>query len=298
MNKSKLSLGPLLFNWDSEKFRDFYFSIADEAPVDHVYLGEVVCAKRLSSKKYLPEVIERLERAGKKVIISGLMLVLDDRDTKSMIDISGMSPEYLVEANDMSAVSMLWGQNHAIGPFINIYNEATLQYYEGGGANRISLPPELPAESLRALAKVASSELEVQVFGRLPLAISSRCYHARAHKLNKDGCQYVCDKDPDGLTVDTMDGQKFMTINGLQTLSYTYCNLMAELTELEEMGINNFRLSPHDVDMVAVSQIFRDRLDGKIDVTQANDALEAEMFAIEFSNGYYHNVAGLKQVEA
>lgn len=296
MNKSSLSLGPLLFNWDSDKIRDFYFAIADEAPVDYVYLGEVVCSKRLAGKSYLPEVIERLEKAGKKVILSGLMLVLDNRDMQVMEDLAAMAPKYLIEANDMSVVSMLWGQSHAIGPFINIYNEATLKYYEGGGARRISLPPELPASSLRLLAKVATSALEVQVFGRLPLAISSRCYHARTHKLNKDGCQYVCGHDPDGLTVNTMDGQRFLTINGMQTLSYSYANLMAELPELEDMGINNFRLSPHDVDMVSVCQVFRDRLDGKIDLKQANEALEAEMIAPCFSNGYYHGVAGLKRV--
>ncbi len=296
MNKSKLSLGPLLFNWNSDKIRDFYFAIADEAPVDHVYLGEVVCSKRIAGKNYMLEAIERLENAGKKVIISGLMLVLDDRDLRVMADIAEMASDYLIEANDMSAVSLLWGKEHAIGPFINIYNEATLKYYEAGGAKRISLASELPASSLRTLAAVATAELEVQVFGRLPLAISSRCYHARAHKLNKDGCQYVCNRDPDGLSVDTMDGQKFLAINGLQTLSYTYCSLLAELPEMAEMGINNFRLSPHDVDMVRVSQVFRDRLDGKIDAAQANDALEAEMFAIEFSNGYYHGEAGLKQI--
>ncbi len=297
MNNAKLSLGPLLFNWDSDKIRDFYFAIADEAPIDYVYLGEVVCAKRLAGKNYLPEVVERLDNAGKKIIFSGLMLVLDNRDMTALESVAAMAPEYLIEANDMSAVSMLWQQNHAIGPFINIYNEATLKYYEDGGATRISLPPELPAKSLRALAKVARSELEVQIFGRLPLAISSRCYHARAHKLHKDGCQYVCEKDPDGMTVDTMDGQKFLTINGLQTLSYSYCNLMAELPELGQMGIQNFRLSPHDVDMVKVSRIYRNRLDGKIDLEEANDILEAEMFATRFSNGYYHDEPGQKQVE-
>lgn len=298
MNKAKLSLGPLLFNWDSDKIRDFYFAIADEAPVDHVYLGEVVCAKRLAGKYYLPDVIERLEKAGKKVILSGLMLVLDDRDIKVMEDIVAMAPDYLIEANDMSTVSLLRGQDHAIGPFVNIYNEASLKYHEANGAVRISLAPELPASSLRVLAKVAESELDVQIFGRMPLAISARCYHARVHKLHKDGCQYVCDRDPDGLTVDTMDGQHFLAINGLQTLSHSYCNLMAELPELSQMGIQNFRLSPHDVDMVKVCRVYRDRLDGKTDLEQANDILQTEMFAIEFSNGYYHGVAGLKQVEA
>ena len=37
----ELTLGPVLFNWQPERWRDFYFRIADEAPVTAVYLGEV-----------------------------------------------------------------------------------------------------------------------------------------------------------------------------------------------------------------------------------------------------------------
>ena len=40
-----LTLGTLLHNWPADRRRDFYFRIADEAPVDTVCLGEVVCAK-------------------------------------------------------------------------------------------------------------------------------------------------------------------------------------------------------------------------------------------------------------
>ena len=43
---AKLTLGPVLFNWRPESWRDFYFRIADEAPVATVYLGETVCSKR------------------------------------------------------------------------------------------------------------------------------------------------------------------------------------------------------------------------------------------------------------
>ena len=43
---SELTLGPVLFNWQPERWRDFYFRIADEAPVATVYLGEAVCSKR------------------------------------------------------------------------------------------------------------------------------------------------------------------------------------------------------------------------------------------------------------
>ncbi len=33
----ELTLGPVLFNWAAD--RDFYFRVADEAPLDIVYLG-------------------------------------------------------------------------------------------------------------------------------------------------------------------------------------------------------------------------------------------------------------------
>jgi hypothetical protein len=43
---TELTLGPNLFNWAPDKWRDFYFRIADEAPVSVVYLGETICSKR------------------------------------------------------------------------------------------------------------------------------------------------------------------------------------------------------------------------------------------------------------
>lgn len=296
-NAAKLSLGPLLFNWDADKTRDFYFEVADEAPVDTVYVGEVVCSKRGHGKDYLPDVIERLEKAGKEVIISSLALIMNDKDMAFLESHVEMSPDYLVEANDLSAIEFLRGQDHAIGPFVNIYNEATLRYFEKGGAKRISLPHELPCSSLKALAASAqTAELEVQVFGRLPLAISARCYHARSHNLNKSGCQYVCDRDADGLTVDTMDGVPFLAINGLQTMSYTYCNLINELDEMRGMGIKHFRLSPHDVDMVKIARLYRDCLDHKITSEEATAILEDEVFSAEFSNGFYYGEAGRDQI--
>ncbi|MGE0109951.1 MAG: U32 family peptidase, partial [Bdellovibrionales bacterium] len=33
MNAQKLTLGPLVYNWQPETRRDFYFRIADEAPL-------------------------------------------------------------------------------------------------------------------------------------------------------------------------------------------------------------------------------------------------------------------------
>ena len=41
----KLAVGPLLYLWDRGTALDFYAELCD-APVDIVYLGEVVCSKR------------------------------------------------------------------------------------------------------------------------------------------------------------------------------------------------------------------------------------------------------------
>ena len=59
--KAQLTLGPLLYHWSPERRRDFYFKIADEAPVDCVYLGEVICSKR---EPFFVESFDEVSRAG------------------------------------------------------------------------------------------------------------------------------------------------------------------------------------------------------------------------------------------
>ncbi len=289
---AKLSLGPLLFNWDAEDKRDFYFRIADEAPLDTVHIGEVVCSKRASFfDPYLSEVVERLRRGGKQVVHSTLALIMSDREMDSVRALANQR-DLLVEANDIGSAALLAGRAHVIGPFVNVYNEGTLEYLARQGASRVSLPWELSSQSLAALAKSTAVELEVQVFGRVPLAISARCYHARAHGLHKDGCQYVCAEDADGMSVETLDGEGFLAVNGTQTLSHSVCNLIEALGELQEMGIRAFRLWPHAVDMIAVSQVFRDVLDGNKTSHDGRRRLEALAGFAPFANGFYHGKEG------
>ena len=79
----QLSLGPVLYNWAPERWRDFYFRIADEAPLDVVAVGEIVCSKRSSFfAPHLPAVIERLQHAGKKVLLGSLVLVSQRRERR------------------------------------------------------------------------------------------------------------------------------------------------------------------------------------------------------------------------
>jgi len=294
MTSSELTLGPVLFNWSPEKWRDFYFSIADEAPVNEVYIGEVVCSKREPFfEPMITDVIERLQNAGKKVVLSTLALIMSEREMNRVRELAADS-EFDIEANDISAVSLMAGRNHVVGPYVNVYNEGTLEFLISRGATRVCLPYELPADSIAEITNAATGriELEVQVFGRLPLAISARCYHARSYDLSKDSCQFVCGEDPDGMAVDTLDGSPFLTVNGTQTLSRSCRMLAAELEDLRSMGISHFRLSPMDTDMVTIAKSFRAGLDGAESPEEIENVMADLLPGVPFSNGFFHGVEG------
>jgi collagenase-like PrtC family protease len=298
----KISLGPVLFNWPAEKWRDFYFRIADEADVDVVHLGEVVCAKRQPFfAPYLAEVAERLAAAGKRVVFSTLALVMNRQERGLVEAICAMAGEGAeVEVNDLSALVHLKGQAFAVGPFVNVYNELTVDWLARRGAVRICLPPELDGPRIGALAgamREKGVEPEVLVFGRMPLALSARCYHARAHDLPKDGCQFVCGKDADGMDLLTMDGEPFLAVNGIQTLSHACLSLAEEVPALRAAGVGMLRLSPHAAcDMVEVAAVFRDVAGERLEPAAAVARLEAMDMPFPFANGYYHGQPGAARI--
>lgn len=289
----QLSLGPVLYNWAPERWRDFYFRIADEAPVDIVSVGEIVCSKRAPFfTEYLPEVIERLESAGKQVLLGSLILVSLRRERRQTAELC-TADGALVEVNDLTCLKSIRGRPHAIGPYVNIYNETSAAFHVQQGATRICLPPELPISSVAVIAAaVPQAVIEVFAFGRVPLAISARCYHARLHKLSKDNCRFVCEKDPDGLALKTLDQQDFLTVNGVQTLSHACTNLLGDIAALREAGIGSLRLSPQDCDMVEVARTFRDVLDQRSSVGDAEGRLSELYPGIAFANGFLRGQPG------
>ncbi len=293
--RTRLTLGPVLFNWAPEIWRDFYFRIADEAPVDAVVIGEVVCSKRLPFfAPYLPLVLERLAAAGREVVLASPILVTQEREQEAVRDLVALDTA-LIEANDIGCLAQLAGRPHWVGPGVNVYNEATLAWVAARGAVSVSLTGELPAPAIAAIAKAASAltvTTEVQVFGRVPLAISARCYHARAHGLHKDNCRFVCAEDADGLGVTSLDGDDFLAVNGTQTLSHTYVGLTTEVPALQAMGVGRLRLSPHTCDMVKVARLFRDLADGVLGGAETRAALGRLAEPARLANGFYHEREG------
>ena len=295
----KLTLGPLLYLWDTPAWRDFYFRIADEADVDCVVLGEVVCSKRQHfHQPVLGEVIARLQAAGKRVRLASLTLVTLDRELKSQRHLLEQD-DLAVEISELTAVASMRGRPHAIGPLINVYNGATARFLASRGATSICLPPELPAASMRAIVRDAPGiAFEVFAFGRVPLAISARCAHARIKGFAKDNCHFVCGDDPDGLPVETLDAQPFLALNGVQTMSSTCQALVGEIPALKAMGIASLRLSPQLCDMVAVARLFRAVADEELDPLEGLQGLSSAYPGAQFSNGFIHDVPGHMLVAA
>jgi collagenase-like PrtC family protease len=294
---SELTVGPIFFHWSAQQRRDFYFRLADEAPVDRVYLGEVVCSKREPLfAPYLEEVSARLRAGGKTVVYSTLALVTTERELELVA--ATCAREALVEANDVSAVHALAGKPFVVGPFVNVLNEAALDVYARRGATRVVFAMELDRDAIGLLAHRAASlglELEVQVYGRQPLAVSMRCYSARKEGLHKDNCQYVCEKAPDGLAADAIDGRPLYSINGTQTLSHGYLTLLDRLSELQALGVRAFRLSPQLVDLVEVARLHRQVLDQHLSAEEALVDLKA-LSPAPFINGYFHGRDGMAWV--
>lgn len=289
----QIVLGPLLFHWSAERIETFYQAIADEPAIDRVYLGEVVCGKRSPLTEHaLAASAERLGKAGKEVVWSGLALPATIRDRKAVAALS--EADDLIEVNDVSALFRRRGPFVA-GPLLNVYNEGALEELARRGCVRLCANVEL---SLEAIARIAAlnprMEIELFAFGRLPLALSGRCYHARSHGLHKDACQFVCDRDPDGMELKTLEGRSFLAVNGIQTLSHGVQVVDVPVLRLRQAGIGALRLSPHDVDMTAIARAYRDYADERISPDDLARRLEFADTPQPFISGYLHGDAGAK----
>lgn len=295
----ELTLGPIAYHWTADRKREFYAGIAQSDALGTVYLGEVICSKRMPYfDREIPDMIDLLEGAGKRIVLSSLAEVMLLRERKATSDLAAMdAPE--IEINNAAGLFARAGRPHRIGPFLNAYNEATIAWMAEQGATHVCLPTELPAEAIGAAAKAAAAlglGVEVQVFGRASLAVSARCYHARSHGRTKDNCRFVCEDDPDGMPLATGDGRTILRVNGIQTQSESYVSLVDDLPRLHDLGVTHARLMPQDVDMLAVASVFRDRLDGRLAAPDASAALADLCRDRSFSNGFFHGVAGYRRI--
>jgi collagenase-like PrtC family protease len=290
----RLALGPVLYYWPAETLRAFYDEVAD-SPVDIVCLGETVCSKRrsLDVEQWL-EIGERLAARGKEVVLSTLSLVEAESELKALRRICA-NGRFQVEANDMSAVALLADRvPFCTGPTVNLYNVRAVEVLARRGLRRFVLPLELSRETYSALHRQCPPDVEIEVwaYGRMPLALSARCFTARAHNLPKDDCQYRCLDYPDGLLARTQEDAPFLTLNGIQTQSAQTHSLLGELDEVIARGAEVLRLSPQSLHMTRVIQAFDDVRHGRTTAAEASRRV-APLVPGGVCDGYWRGEAGM-----
>ncbi len=288
-----LSVGPVLAYWPRARLIEFYAQVAD-SPAQSVTLGEVVCSRRreLRSDDWI-DLARDLAAAGKEVLLATQALIESEAELRTLRRLAACD-EFMLEANDAAAVRLAAaaGRPFALGPHVNVYSADALAEYAALGACRWVPAVELPVEAVAAIGAAGTADAEVFAFGRLPLAISARCFTAHHYGLKRDECGWRCLEHPDGLLLRTQEGEDFLALNGLQTLSARVQCLLGWRRQLLAAGIARLRLSPVAEGFAQVLEVFERVFNRGADAAAELEALRALPLPGALADGYARRAPG------
>lgn len=310
-----LTVGPLQYWWPRQQMMEFYAELA-EGPADCLVLGEVCCSRRneFSHADWL-DLARDLQSSGKNVRLATLPLVMSEAELRSVRRITEQA-EFSIEAGDTSAVQA-WSEQApdrrrplVLGPHLNIYSAAALRetlrdtphetLHAGADISTWVAPLELALDAVALINPVGSTPrvcTEVFGFGRMPLALSARCFTARHHRLSKDQCEFRCRDDADGLLLRSSEGQAFLALNGISTQSADLQCLIGQTPALRAAGVDRLRLSPCSQGFAEVVRQF----DAVLNLGAAADAALQQLRRLPLPgalvDGYARRQPGMQELE-
>jgi collagenase-like PrtC family protease len=269
-------------------------------------LGETVCSRRreLKFNDYL-NLANMLKSHGKHVVLSTMALIeaqSELNELKRAIE----NGDFSIEANDMAAVHYAHQAKvpFVCGPTINNYNRTSLNLLHQKGMFRFVMPCELSQQWLSSVINQGNKpkfEIEVLGHGYLPLAHSARCFTAKHYQLPKDKCQTICQRHSKGLLAQTQDSQPLLRLNGIQTQSAAQVNLIKQIPQMVDMGIDYWRISPNKLTDIAMGSDLAHALEhaknNSLNIEtlikkQLNDQNHASIIS-HHCNGYWLGLPGM-----
>ena len=298
----KISLAPISYCWSKVDVEQFYQQVAN-SNIDTVYLGETVCSRRRELKfaDYLA-LAHMLKDHGKKVVLSTMALV-EAQSELNELKRAINNGDFSIEANDMAGVYYAHQARvpFVCGPTINNYNRASLDLLHQKGMYRFVMPCELSQSWLQAVIDSDTKpqyEIEVLGHGYLPLAHSARCFTAKHYQLPKDKCQTICQRHSKGLLAQTQESQPLLRLNGIQTQSAAQVDLISQIPQMIQMGIDYWRISPNKLADVALGNTLATLLNHvqlSDNATLQDDLRQYELVKTNAHNcnGYWFGLPGM-----
>jgi len=153
------------------------------------------------------------------------------------------------------------------------------------------MPVELSGDWLKTLLQQAKEEnirdqfeCEVFAWGYMPLAYSARCFTARSEDKAKDDCEFCCIKYPLGRKMNSREGEGVFVLNGIQTMSGYQYNLINEIPDMADIGVDIARISADNLEAFNKISTFKNQL---------ADKQNYPLNGVEECNGYWHKIAGM-----
>ncbi|MDZ4135331.1 MAG: U32 family peptidase, partial [Paracoccaceae bacterium] len=92
--------------------------------------------------------------------------------------------------------------------------------------------------------------------------------------------------------VETLDGQKFLAVNGVQTLSQSTASMAHQIEALRGAGVAALRLSPQSGDFAGICAAYDARLAGRITAAALVATLTPQVPGGRLSDGFVRGPFG------